>query len=73
MKLLSVLLMFFALSATAQETSLPDAVNTIRNQTVCIPYTTYYEATSTIFIQMMEIGALRAQVALLEAKLAEKK
>ena len=72
MKRIVAALMFVALSANA-ETSLSDAVNAIRNQTMCIPATTYYGATSMIFMQMMEIYALRAKVVELGRQLAERK
>ena len=72
MKPIVAALMFVALSANA-ETSLSDAVNAIRRQTMCIPATTYYGATSMIFMQMVDIGALKQRIADLERQLAERK
>ena len=71
MKPIVAALMFVALSANA-ETSLVDAINSIRNQTICIPATTYYGAASAIMLQTMEITALRQRIADLERQLVTK-
>ena len=75
MKLIAAALLFISTTTFAQ-VSLIDAVRNARamaNTPICIPHQEYWQATATIFTQLMEIGVLRQRIAALERQLGERK
>ena len=74
-KLIAIALLFVSTTIFAQ-VSLIDAVRNARamaNTPICIPHQEYWQATATIFTQLMEIGVLRQRIAALERQLGERK